>query len=68
MNSVVNLRAYTDPSHVPTLVLIDLQQEYLSPARALAVSDSKTALANCSAALAIPTARSRVPNRLTYTS
>lgn len=52
MNSVVNLRAYTDPSHVPTLVLIDLQQEYLSPARALAVSDSKTALANCSAALA----------------
>ena len=52
MRTVVDLRTYTDPSLVPTLVLVDLQQEYLSPSRALSVSGSTTALANCHAALA----------------
>jgi nicotinamidase-related amidase len=52
VSSVIDLRAYTDPSAVPTLVLVDLQQEYLSPPRALAVAESRTALTNCSLALA----------------
>ena len=31
--SVIDLRAYVDPSVVPTLVLVDLQKEYI-PRRA----------------------------------
>src|SRR6266700_6555620 len=41
--SIIDLRAYVDPSVVPTLVLVDLQQEYVATSRALA---------NCRAALA----------------
>jgi len=50
--SVIDLRAYVDPSVVPTLVLVDLQQEYIAAPRLLALPDAAQALANCRAALA----------------
>jgi nicotinamidase-related amidase len=50
--SIIDLRAYVDPSVVPMLVLVDLQQEYIATARALAVPGAAAALANCRAALA----------------
>jgi nicotinamidase-related amidase len=51
--SVIDLRAYVDPSVVPTLVLVDLQQEYIAaPPRMLALPDAAQALANCRVALA----------------
>jgi nicotinamidase-related amidase len=52
MSSVIDLRAYVDPSVVQTLVLVDLQQEYIAAPRVLALENAKSALANCCAALA----------------
>jgi len=49
--SVVNFRAYANPRTVPTLVLLDLQQEYVSPPRALALEGAPAALEHCRAAL-----------------
>jgi nicotinamidase-related amidase len=57
MSSVIDLRAYANPSVVETLVLVDLQQEYLARPRALALENPKAALANCRAALAHARAR-----------
>ena len=51
MSSVIDLRAYVNPSVVQTLVLVDLQQEYVSSPRVLALEETKGALANCRAAL-----------------
>jgi len=50
--SVIDLRAYVDPSVVPTLVLVDLQEEYIAPPRVLALPDAAKALTNCRMALA----------------
>jgi len=50
MNEVINLRAYTSPSNVPTLVLMDLQQEHLASPRAFG-GDLGEVLANCRAVL-----------------
>jgi nicotinamidase-related amidase len=52
VNSIVDLRAYSKSTVAPTLVLVDLQQEYLATPRALAIPDVSQALANCRAALA----------------
>jgi nicotinamidase-related amidase len=52
MNSVIDLRAYVNPSVIQTLVLVDLQQEYIASPRVLALEETKGALANCRAALA----------------
>ena len=52
MSSVIDLRAYVNPGVIPTLVLVDLQREYVASPRVLAVPDAKGALANCRAALA----------------
>lgn len=52
MNKVIDLRAFTNSVGVPTLVLVDLQEEYLAASRALAIPDAENALANCRAALA----------------
>jgi nicotinamidase-related amidase len=52
MSSVIDLRAYVNPSVIQTLVLVDLQQEYIAAPRALALEDTKGPLANCRAALA----------------
>lgn len=50
--NVVRLSAYVDPSRVPTLVMIDLQQEYISAPRLFAVPNAEQALENCLSALA----------------
>jgi nicotinamidase-related amidase len=52
MSSVIDLRAYVNPSVVQTLVMVDLQQEYIASPRVLALENTKGALANCRAALA----------------
>jgi nicotinamidase-related amidase len=51
MNSVIDIRAYVNSGLLPTLVLVDLQQEYVAPPRLLALADPTPALANCRAAL-----------------
>jgi nicotinamidase-related amidase len=40
-----------DPSVVPTLVLVDLQKEYIAAPRVLALPHAPQALANCRIAL-----------------
>lgn len=52
MTRIIPLRAITDPTHIPTLVLVDMQKEYVANARALSLSDVEPALANCRRALA----------------
>lgn len=52
MNSVIDIRRYVDPSDIPTLVLVDLQQEYVANERPLAMPNAATALENCRLALA----------------
>jgi len=47
----VNLKVYQDPSITPTLVLVDLQQEYVESGRSLGISDTEQSLANCHALL-----------------
>jgi nicotinamidase-related amidase len=49
--NVVPLRSYVDPSRVPTLVMIDLQQEYVAAPRLFAVAAADAALENCRAAI-----------------
>lgn len=51
MNKVIDLRTFTNSVSVPTLVLVDLQEEYLATARALAITNAQDALVNCKAAL-----------------
>lgn len=50
MSSVINLRAYVDPSRMPMFVLIDMQQEYIASPRFLAIPEAAAAIANCRAA------------------
>lgn len=50
--SIVNFRAYANPRSIPTLVLVDLQQEYVAAPRALALEGAPPALERCRAALA----------------
>lgn len=52
MNKIIPLRAFTDPTHLPTLVLIDMQKEYVTSSRALSLSGADKALENCRRALA----------------
>jgi len=47
MRNVVNLRSYANKSVVPTLVLLDLQQEYIASPRMFAIPDVEAALENC---------------------
>jgi nicotinamidase-related amidase len=51
MRNVVNLRSYANKSVVPTLVLLDLQQEYIASPRLFAIPDVESALENCRAVL-----------------
>jgi nicotinamidase-related amidase len=51
MSSIIDLRAYVNPSVIQTLVLLDLQQEYTASPRVLALENTKGALSNCRAAL-----------------
>jgi nicotinamidase-related amidase len=47
MKNVVNLRSYANKSVVPTLVLLDLQQEYIASPRLFAIPGVESALENC---------------------
>ena len=49
--SIINFRAYANPRTVPTLVLVDLQQEYIAESRALALEGAPAALERCRVAL-----------------
>src|SRR6202171_3296841 len=51
MNSIVDIRVYVDPSTIPILVFVDLQQEYIASQRALAIPTASDVLVNCRAAL-----------------
>jgi nicotinamidase-related amidase len=53
MNNVVNLRAHANVPLIPTLVLLDLQQEYTASPRLFSIPDIETALENCHSALAL---------------
>jgi nicotinamidase-related amidase len=50
--SVINFRSYANPKTVPTLVLVDVQQEYIAAPRALALEHAPAALEKCRQALA----------------
>jgi len=50
--NVVNLRPFVDPLTAPTVVMIDLQQEYVAPPRRMAVPDATEALVHCRRVLA----------------
>src|SRR5476651_1416380 len=52
MNSMIDIRAYVDPSTIPILVFVDLQQEYIASPRALAIPTAADVLVNCRAVLA----------------
>jgi nicotinamidase-related amidase len=51
MKNVVNLRSYSNVSLIPTLVLLDLQQEYIASPRLFSLPEAETALENCRRAL-----------------
>jgi nicotinamidase-related amidase len=51
VNQVIYLRALSDSSVAPCLVLVDMQQEYVTGSRLMALPDADAALANCRAAL-----------------
>ncbi len=52
MKNVVNLRSYSNVSLIPTLVLLDLQQEYIATPRLFSLPEAEAALDNCRMALA----------------
>jgi len=52
MRNVINLRSRANAVAVPTLVLLDLQQEYIASPRVFAIPEAAEALQNCRAALA----------------
>jgi nicotinamidase-related amidase len=47
MRNIVNLRSYAGKAIVPTLVLLDLQEEYIASPRLFALPDVESALQNC---------------------
>ena len=53
MSNVVNLRAHANVPLIPTLVLLDLQQEYTATPRLFSIPKIEKALENCHAALSL---------------
>jgi nicotinamidase-related amidase len=51
-SNIVSFRPYIDPLTVPTIVMVDLQQEYIAAPRRMAVPNAEQALANCRTLLA----------------
>jgi nicotinamidase-related amidase len=47
VTSVVSLRTFINSSIVPTVVFVDMQQEYIAKPRLLAIPEIDAALANC---------------------
>ena len=52
MSNIIPLRALTDPSGIPILVLVDMQNEYAARSRTLSRADADAAIGNCRRALA----------------
>jgi nicotinamidase-related amidase len=52
MRNVIDLRFRANAGTVPTLVLLDLQQEYIASSRLFAIPEAVAALDNCRTALA----------------
>ncbi len=52
MRNVINLRSYANVPQIPTLVLLDLQQEYVASPRLFSIPKLDPALENCRAVLA----------------
>ena len=52
MKNVVNFRSYANGTVIPTLVLLDLQQEYIASPRLFSIPKVEAALENCQPALA----------------
>jgi nicotinamidase-related amidase len=72
MSSIVYLRALSDPSITPCLVLVDMQKEYLAGQRLMAMPEARAALKHCRAALyharsiGLPIAHVRQISRSSY--
>jgi nicotinamidase-related amidase len=47
VSSIVGLRTFVNSSNVPTVVFVDMQQEYVAAPRLLAIPEIGPALANC---------------------
>lgn len=47
MTSIVSLRTFVNSSDVPTVVFVDMQQEYIATPRLLAIPGIEPALVNC---------------------
>jgi nicotinamidase-related amidase len=60
VNNIIPLRAFTDPTQIPTLVLVDMQKEYVASSRALSLDGADQAIDNCRRALA-HARRARIP-------
>jgi nicotinamidase-related amidase len=52
MTNVVNLRSYSNVASIPTLVLLDLQQDDVASSRLSSIPQAEAALDNCRLALA----------------
>jgi nicotinamidase-related amidase len=52
VSNIIPLRAFTDPTQIPVLVLVDMQKEYLTRSRALSLTGADQAIENCRRALA----------------
>lgn len=52
MTNVVNLRSYSNAASIPTLVLLDLQQDDAASSRLFSIPQAEAALDNCRLALA----------------
>jgi nicotinamidase-related amidase len=52
VSNIIPLRAFTDPTQIPTLVLVDMQKEYATRSRALSLKGADQAIENCRRALA----------------
>jgi nicotinamidase-related amidase len=50
--NIVTLRPFVDPVWVPTVVIVDLQQEYIAAPRRMAIPDAEAALYHCRLLLA----------------
>ena len=64
MSSVIDLRAYVNPSVVQTLVLVDLQQEYTASPRVLALENTKGELAAAPIRIPLQWPKDRQPPKL----
>lgn len=51
-NNIVSLQPFVDPVTVPTVVMVDLQQEYIAAPRRMAIPDAMAALLQCRLLLA----------------